>query len=58
MAFTVLVVDEELSVLNLAKERLEPLGCEVVESNYSEAASVAQARKLSLVLLGTRSLTA
>ena len=55
MAFTVMVVDEELPVLNLAKACLEPLGCEVVEEpNHREAAWAAQARKLHLVLLGER----
>ncbi len=55
MAFTVMVVDEELPVLSLAKACLEPLGCEVVESDYREAAMLAQARKLHLVFLGARS---
>jgi len=55
MAFTVMVVDEEPPVLSLAKVCLEPLGCEVVEQSDSrEAASVAQARRLHLVLLGAR----
>jgi len=55
MAFTVLIVDEELPVLSLAKACLEPLGCEVVEqSSHREAASTAQARKLQLVVLGAR----
>lgn len=55
MAFTVMVVDDELPVLSLAKECLEPLGCEVVEqSDYRGAATVAQARQLHLVLFGAR----
>jgi CheY-like chemotaxis protein len=55
MAFTVMVVDEELPVLSLAKACLEPLGCEVVGlSDYRGAATVAQARQLHLVLLGAR----
>ena len=55
MAFTVMVVDEELPVLSLAKACLEPLGCEVVtQSDSREAATVAQTRKIHLVLLGTR----
>jgi CheY-like chemotaxis protein len=55
MAFTVMVVDEELPVLSLAKACLEPLGCEVVEqSDYRGAATVAQGRQLHLVLLGAR----
>ena len=55
MAFTVMVVDEELPVLSLAKACLEPLGCEVLEqSDYRGAATVARARQLHLVLLGAR----
>jgi CheY-like chemotaxis protein len=55
MAFTVMVIDEELAVLSLSKECLEPLGCEVVEqSDYRRAAAVVQARKLHLVLFGAR----
>jgi CheY-like chemotaxis protein len=54
MAFTVMVVDDELPVLSLAKACLEPLGCEVVEqSDYRGAATVAQARQPHLVLLGS-----
>ncbi len=53
MAFIVMVVDEETPVLSLAKAGLEPLGCEVVEQSDSRAAAtVAQTRKLHLVLLG------
>ena len=55
MAYTVMVVDEEPEVLDLAKECLESLGCEVVKGSDShEAAMVARARKLNLVFLGTR----
>ena len=55
MAFTVMVVDEEPQVSSLAKMCLTPLGCEVVEqSDRREAAAVARARKLHLVLLGSR----
>ena len=55
MAFTVMVVDEELPVLSLAKACLEPLGCEVVEQpDYRGAATMAQGRQLHLVLLGAR----
>ena len=53
MTFTVMVVDEETPVRSLAKAGLEPLGCEVVEqSDGRAAATVAQTRKLHLVLLG------
>jgi CheY-like chemotaxis protein len=55
MALTAMVVDEEPPVLSLAKAGLEPLGCEVVtQSDGREAATVAQTRKIHLVLFGTR----
>ena len=55
MALTVMVVDEEPPVLSLVKSGLEPLGCEVVtQSDGREAATVAQTRKIHLVLFGTR----
>ena len=55
MALNVMVVDEELEVLSLAKACLEPLGCEVLEQCHSrEAASVVRARKLHLVFLGAQ----
>jgi len=55
MALTVMVVDEELEVLSLAKACLGSLGCEVLEQCHSrEAASIVRARKLHLVFLGAR----
>jgi len=55
MPFIVMVVDEEPSVLSLAKAVLEPLGCEVLaESDSREAAALAQTRKLNGVILGAR----